>query len=401
MTAPRQFLPYTRQSVDDDDILAVSGVLRSEYLTSGPVTADFEESLARNTGAAFASSCSSGTAALHLAMLAAGIGAGQRVIVPTVTFLATANAARYVGGDVVFADVDPDTGLLTGDTFLQALDRANGDVAAVVPVHLAGQSPDMAVIGQIAARHGLKIIEDACHALGATNNLAGKTSQVGDCAYSDMAIFSFHPAKTVSMGEGGAVTTNNEDYYRRLCLYRNHGMTREPESFLVPDQAVGDDGTANPWYYEMAEPGYNYRASDIHCALGLSQLKKLSKFVEKRRLLAARYESRLAGLAPRLKVLDRVPHCNPAWHLFVVLLDFEHFATTRADLMNNLRSREIGTQVHYIPVHRQPYYRRIEPDLSLLGADEYYRRCLSLPLFAAMEESDVDYVVDQLLEVLG
>jgi len=395
------FLPYGRHLIEDDDVAAVAEVLRGEFLTTGPTVQAFEDVLAQRTEARFAVACSSGTAALHLAALALDLKPGDSIIVPAVTFLATANAARYVGADVVFADVDPDTGLLTPESAEAALKRAHGAVRALFPVHLNGQTPDMAALGAIAKKRGLAVVEDACHALGATyHSVGGRRVAVGSCADATMATFSFHPVKTVAMGEGGAITTNDEAFAQRLKYLRSHGMVREPAEFQVREQAFAADGAPNPWYYEMPEPGLNYRASDIHCALGLSQLRKLDRFVAARRSLAAAYDRALASLTTIVRPIKHVPWCEPAWHLYVVRIDFAAAGVSRATLMRALQKEGIGSQVHYLPVHRQPYYRRLYGDLTLPGADAYYEQVLSLPLFVGMDESDVTRIAESLARIL-
>jgi UDP-4-amino-4,6-dideoxy-N-acetyl-beta-L-altrosamine transaminase len=396
-----KFLPYGRHSVDDGDIEAVVEVLRGDWLTTGPTVGAFEAALADVTGAKHAVVCSSGTAALHMAMLARGIGQGDAVIVPSVTFLATANAARYVGAEVVFADVDPDTGLMTAEACFDALQRADDHtVRCVAPVHLAGQCVDMKEIAGIAKTHGLSVVEDASHAIGTTCG-EGDAETVGDCHNSDMTVFSFHPVKTVAMGEGGAVTTNDDGLADGLAAARNHGMTRDDARFENHDMAFADDGTVNPWYYEMAEPGFNYRATDLHCALGLSQLARLDAQVAKRQELADYYDAALAKAAPIVRPLARVAKCRPAWHLYAVLIDFASVDIDRATLMRQLNADGIGSQVHYIPVHHQPYYRARYGSLDLPGVDTYYGRTLSLPLYPALTKADVDRVVASLFLHLG
>ena len=402
MATDRPFLPYGRQLIEDDDVAAVTEVLRSDFLTTGPVVEAFESKLAEITGAAHAISVSSGTAALHLAALAMELQPGDRAIVPSMTFLATANAALYVGAEVLFADVDADTGLLTPETMERALAQSGAPVRAALPVHVNGQTVDMQGISAVPGVDELRIVEDACHALGGQHaGLNGAVVPVGSNAFADMTVFSFHPVKTIAMGEGGAITTNDPDLADRLRLLRNIGMTREPSSFENSELAFDASGEANPWYYEMAALGFNYRASAIHCALGLSQLGKLQRFMDKRTALMARYRERLAPLAPLIHPLPQMPDCNPAWHLCVVLVDFKSAGVNRADCMRALQARGIGTQVHYIPVHRQPFYRKRYGDLDLPGADAYYAKILSLPLFASMNDDDVDYVVDVLASVLG
>lgn len=396
------FIPYGRQAIDEEDIAAVVATLRSESLTQGPAVARFEQGLAGACGARFAVACSSGTAALHLAAMAVGLRPGDRVVVPTLTFLATANAIRYVGAEVVLSDVDPDSGLMdVGNVASSLSSTAQQGVKALIPVHLNGQCVDMEALAAIAAHHGLYVIEDACHALGSTyTSRDGGEGPVGNCRYSDLTVFSFHPVKTVAMGEGGALTTNDEVLYRRLLRLRNHGIVREPEGFENTALAFDSRGVANPWYYEMPEVGFNYRASDIHCALGLSQLRKLDRLVQRRRELVSRYDRLLTPFRSRVRPLGLAGNTDAAWHLYVVLIDFPALGVERARLMEQLRKGGIGTQVHYLPVHLQPYYRRRYGDRSLPGAERYYARALSLPLFPAMRDQDVDRVVETLVRKL-
>ena len=383
------FLPYGRQSIDDDDVAAVAQALRADFLTTGPTVEAFERAFADKVGAPHAVACSNGTAALHLAMLALGIGEGDTCIVPSITFLATANCARYVGAEVVFADVDPATGVMTPETLEAALDRA-GDtrVAAVLPVHLRGEVCALPALAQIAEEAGAVIVEDACHALGSrARGLGADDWTVGDGSQSALACFSFHPVKTIATGEGGMVTTASEGLAGRLRTLRSHGMIRPPG--------------ADPWWYEMPEVGFNYRLPDVLCALGLSQLSKLDAFVARRRDLAARYLARLADLAPLAQPAATELWSDPALHLMTVLIDFEAAGRTRAAVVEALRGKGVGSQVHYIPVHTQPYYRQRYGDLDLPGASAWYDRCLSLPLYPAMADSDVDRVVDALAAALG
>lgn len=397
MMAP---LPYGRQVIEDDDIAAVTAVLRSDFLTTGPTVRAFEAAFAEAVGAPHAVACSSATAGLHLACLAAGIGRGDKVVVPSITFLASANAATYAGAEVVFADVDPDTGLMTPETLEEALARAGGPVKAVFPVQLAGQLESPVAIAEVAARHGAIVIEDACHALGASYRAPGGERRLGACHDASMAVFSFHPVKTIAMGEGGAVTTRDPVLAERLARLVSHGMHKDPAGFLNPEFAFDVDGTPNPWYYEMPEPGYNYRASDIHCALGLSQLRKLDRFLARRAALVALYDRMLRPLAPVIRPIRRVNGCTPAWHLYATSIDFEALGTTRGQYMKALLACGVGTQVHYIPVHRQPFYRARSGDVQLPGADRYYSRALSLPLFPSMSDADAERVVRTLVECL-
>lgn len=360
MADPAAFLPYGRQSIDEDDIAAVAQALRADFLTTGPTVEAFEAAFAHVVGARHAVACINGTAALHLTMLALGVGPGDVCIVPSITFLATANCAAYVGAEVVFADVDPQSGLMTPDTLAEALERAGGKARVVLPVHLRGEVRDLAALKAVAGE--AVFVEDAAHALGSPG--------VGKGA---MATWSFHPVKTITTGEGGMVTTDDTDLAARLRLFRNHGMVR-----------------TGPWSYEMAQPGFNYRLPDILCALGLSQLKKLPDFAAKRRALAARYAERLP---PHIRPAGSMAG-DPVLHLMTVLADF---SGRREQVMQALAEKGIGTQLHYIPVHTQPYWNT---GLSLPGAQAWYARCLSLPLHPSMTEADVDRVAEALTEVL-
>lgn len=395
----KPFLPYARQAIDDDDVAAVVATLRSTHLTSGPAVDAFEAALASVTGAPHVVACSSGTAALHLATLAARLGPGVAAVVPAVTFVATANAVRYVGADVIFSDVDPDTGLMRPKDLEDALARAKGTVRAVLPVHLGGRVADMEAICSIARSADLIIIEDACHALGGSVQVDGGSTPVGAAKHGGMATFSFHPVKTVTTAEGGAVTTVDAELACRLRRARSHGIHRDAGDFVNRELAFAADGSQNPWYYEMAELGLNYRASDVSCALGLSQLKKLDSFVARRAALAERYDHMLAELAPVVRPVAVTPGQRPGWHLYGVLIDFAQAGGDRAAFMTALAESGIGTQVHYIPVHWQPAYRRMV-DTHLPGAQAYYERCLSLPLFPAMSDRDVDRVVEAIASVV-
>lgn len=387
------FLPYGRQTIEADDIAAVVAALNGDFLTTGPIVGEFERGFAAAVGAQHAVSCNSGTAALHLSTMALGLGPGDAAVVPSVTFLATANAVRYVGAEVIFADVDPNTGLMRPADLSAALSRAGSlKVRAALPVHLNGQSAEMPALAALASPENIALVEDACHALGDPG--------VGACASSAMACFSTHPVKAIAMGEGGVVTTNDPVLAERLSRYRNHGMSRDAAGFINRDLAFAADGSANPWYYEMAEPGYNYRAPDVLCALGLSQLKKLDRFITRRRQLAALYDRALGALAPLVNRVPKVAWSEHAYHLFAVLIDFAAAGLDRAEVMHRLRSAGIGSQVHYLPVHRQPYYRQRYGMISLPGADAYYSRCLSLPMFPTMADADVNRVVDALAVAL-
>ncbi|MAH84585.1 MAG: UDP-4-amino-4,6-dideoxy-N-acetyl-beta-L-altrosamine transaminase [Rhodospirillaceae bacterium TMED8] len=396
------FLPYGRQVIDEKDIKAVTDVLRGEYLTTGPAVALFEHKLSEVTGAKYVSAISNGTAALHLAAMALDLAPGDHVVVPTITFLATANAARYVGAEVVFADVDAKTGLMTAETLAEACDKASGEVKAIFPVHVNGQTVDIPSLIEVPRVEASMIVEDACHALGGEQFTSkGSVVSVGRCADSIMSTFSFHPVKTIAMGEGGAITTNNAKIDQRIKRLRTVGMTRDPNEFQIHHQAHSSDGLINPWYYEMPELGFNYRASDIHCALGSSQLDKLNEFSKQRRALLSHYRMCLSVLAPIVEPLPERDELDKAWHLCVVHIDFKRIKKDRAVIMSELHKDGIGTQVHYIPVHQQPYYLARYGEAKLRGADQYYGSVLTLPLFSTMTNSDVERITETLKSVLG
>ncbi|AYV45666.1 UDP-4-amino-4,6-dideoxy-N-acetyl-beta-L-altrosamine transaminase [Caulobacter flavus] len=382
------FLPYGRQTIEDDDIAAVAQALRADFLTTGPTVEAFETAFKAKVGAEHAIAVSNGTATLHLAMMALGVGEGDVCIAPSVTFLATANCARYVGAEVVFADVDPDSGLMTPDTLADALARA-GDrrVRAVLPVHLRGDVCDLPALKAMASAAGAVLVEDAPHALGSTATFGNEIHAVGDGAYSAFASFSFHPVKTLATGEGGMLTTNDAALAAKARSLRGHGMVRP--------------AGAEPWVYEMPELGFNYRIPDVLCALGVSQLSKLDRFAERRRALTARYETLLAPLSPLVRLAARPAWSDPALHLLTVLIDFEAAMTTRAAVVESLKAQGIGSQVHYIPVHRQPYYVNRYGLADLPGADAWYGRCLTLPLYPGMEDEDPQRVVEALARALG
>lgn len=387
------FLPYSRQTVEDDDIAAVTAALRSDYLTTGPLVNEFETAFAETTGAVHAIACNSGTAALHLAALALDLGPGEAAIVPTITFLATANVVRMTGAEVVFADVDAESGLMTPDTMSAACKRARArgkTVKAALPVHLNGQVCDLEGIAAVAKENGLELIEDACHALG--------VADIGATKYSRVACFSTHAVKPIATGEGGVATTSDPVLAERMRRLRTHGMVREQTAFVNTELAF-DGATPNPWYYEMAEIGWNYRLPDVLCALGLSQLRKFGRLRRRRLEIASQYDRLFAPLAP---IIKPVPHGERhGWHLYPVLIDFAALGLTRAQVMKSLRGDRIGTQVHYIPLHRQPYYRNRYGNEMFPGADAYYARCLSIPIFPSMSDEDVCWVADALAQLVA
>lgn len=382
-----RFIPYGCQLIDRRDIAAVSRVLRSPFLTQGPAVEEFERRLCARLGARHCVALANGTAALHLAVAALRLPPGGEGITSTNTFVASANALAYNGLRPVLADIDPRTGNISPDDLRRRLSRRT---RVLIPVHFSGQPADMPAIGKIARRAGLRVIEDASHALGSRY---GDGSPVGSCPQSDMTTFSFHPVKTITTGEGGAVATNDPELHRRLLDLRNHGIVKEPERLRHPQ---------GPWYYEMQALGFNYRLTDIQAALGISQLDKLDSFIARRRRIVCAY-NRAFGDLPRVRIPWERPGVFSAFHLYVLRVDFAALGKTRALVMSELRERGIGTQVHYIPVHLQPYYRErfgTRPgDLPL--AEALYARSLSLPLYPAMRQGDVARVIRSVREVLA
>jgi len=371
----KTLLPYGRQSIDEDDIQSVVDVLRSDWLTTGPKINEFEEAFAARVGAKYAVAYSSGTAALHGAAFAAGLKPGDEAIVPPLTFAATANCVLYQGARPVFVDVCSDTLNLDPEKFAE---RISANTRAVLPVDYAGHPADLDPILELAERHGLIVIEDACHALGAEY----RGRRTGSIAH--MSVFSFHPVKHVTTGEGGMVTTDRADFAESLRRFRNHGISTEARQ----RQASGQ------WYYEMVALGYNYRLTDIGCALGLSQLAKLDENLVARREIAARYTEVFRNTPAIIPPVVR-DDVSPAWHLYPIRLDLSQLSDDRGQVFKALRAENIGVNVHYIPVHLHPYYR----DHLGCKAGDYpvaeaaYECLISLPMFHGMSGDDVDDVI--------
>lgn len=392
--AAATFLPYGRHLIEDDDIAAVIAAMGGDFLTTGPLVADYERKFAEATGAKHAVACNSGTAALHLAVLALGLGPGDAAIVPTMTFLATANVVRMTGAEVIFADVDPDSGLLTAQSLEAAIEQGHKKgqkVKAALPVHLNGQLCAMSALAAVANSAGIELIEDACHALGVPD--------VGATRHSSLACFSTHPVKAVATGEGGMVTTSDLLLAERMRRLRTHGMVREASAFK--NRALGTENrTPNPWYYEMHELGWNYRLPDVLCAMGISQLKKLPRFHKRRVEIAAMYDRFFSDLTPSVCPISHGarPH---GWHLYALLVDFQRVGMSRAQFMRALKEKGIGSQVHYIPVHLQPYYSERYGAFSLPGAESYYSRCLSIPIYPGMTDGDVEKVASGLADIVN
>jgi len=379
MKSNSTLLPYGRQWIDDKDIKSVVHVLRSDFITQGPTIEEFENRIAQYCGVKYAVCVNSGTAALHCAMFAIGIEEGDEVILPPLTFAATANAVVYLKGKPVFADIDSKTLCLD---IAQVENKITSRTKAIAPVDFAGYPMDIIPFRRLAQKHNLKLVEDAAHALGAKRNNIHAGSQA------DAAILSFHPVKLITTGEGGAIITNEERIYKRCLLFRSHGMTKDAE-FLLENHGE--------WYYEMHALGFNYRVTDFQCALGLSQLNRIEQFIRRRNVIAELYKKYLGKYSdylswPEYPDFKSIRH---AYHLFVVCFKLEKFKVSRKEIYEAYRQEGIGVQVHYIPIHLQPFYKKhfgYKPG-DFPVAERYYEGCLSLPMFPLMKESDVRRVV--------
>lgn len=378
-----RYLPYSRQYLDEKDIKAVVNILHGEYLTTGPAIEDFERDIAEYVSSEYAVAFANGTAALHGACFAAGVGQGDEVITSPLTFAASSNCIVYLGGKPVFADIQPETFNIDCSTVERLItDRTR----AIIPVDFAGLPSDLDTIKQIAAKHKLLVIEDAAHALGAKY----KCRSVG--SISDMTVFSFHPVKPITTGEGGMVTTNNKDFYLKLKQFRAHGITRELED------SVTNHG---PWSYEMQVLGFNYRITDIQAALGCSQLKKLDSFLQRRRWIAERYTEAFKDLDEIICPLE-YPGAFSGWHLYVIRLVLEKLSVSRKEIFTALQKENIGVNVHYLPVYRHPYYRELGYTEGLCpNAERIYEQIITLPLFPGMQNQDVIDVIQAVRKVVS
>ena len=378
---------YGRQSINDDDIASVVEILKSDFLTQGPAIERFEKCVAEYCGAKYAVAVTNATSALHIACLSAGLDSSGSLWTSPITFTASANCGRYCGADVEFVDIDKNTYNMSVQVLEEKLQTAKRLPKIVVPVHLAGQSCDMKKIFELAKKYNFTVLEDAAHAVGADY----LNAKVGSCQYSDMAVFSFHPVKIITTGEGGMILTNRKDLYEKLLLYRSHCITRNPD-LMTHDS----DGS---WYYQQIDLGFNYRMTDIQAALGFSQMQRLDKFVERRRELAARYDEKLKNLP--LKTPCVLPDTNPSWHLYIVRVDFDKVKKTKQQIFDEMKKRGITLNLHYIPVHTQPYYENLghRPE-ECPNSLEYYRDAMTLPLYYSLTDEQQDEVVKALSEVL-
>jgi UDP-4-amino-4,6-dideoxy-N-acetyl-beta-L-altrosamine transaminase len=377
-----KFIPYGQQWIDEDDIQAVIETLRSDYLTTGPKIKEFEDKLTEVTGAKYAVAISNGTAALHAACFAADIQKGDEVITSPITFAASANCILYMGAKPVFADVDAKTYNLDPQDIRR---KITDKTKAIIPVHFTGQPCDMDEILKIAEEYDLMVIEDGAHALGAKY----KGRKIGNIG--DMTTFSFHPVKHITTGEGGAITTSSEELYEKLLIFRTHGITRDTKKMTKYEGS---------WYYEQQFLGYNYRMTDFQAALGVSQLKKLQLFLEKRREYAKQYDAAFKDVEEIITPYQ-LPQTVSAWHLYIVHLKLHKLTAGRREIFEELRNRNIGVNVHYIPVYYHPYYQDLGYKKGLCpNAEKLYEGIITLPLFPKMQSEDIEYVIQNVKEIV-
>jgi UDP-4-amino-4,6-dideoxy-N-acetyl-beta-L-altrosamine transaminase len=411
-----KYLTYGHRWLDEDDIKAVIEVLKSDWITQGPKIKEFEKAIADFVGAKHAVAVSSGTAALHAACFAAGITQGDEVITTPITFVASSNCVLYMGGKPIFADIKEYTHNIDPKEIEKNL---TDKTKTIIPVDFAGQPADLDEIYKIARKHNLVVIEDASHALGAEYKINPKSEirnpklndwiKVGNSIHSDMAIFSFHPVKPITTGEGGMVVTNNKEYYEKLLMFRTHGITKDPDKFVNEDWAFNQLPVTNyhspsPWYYEMQDLGYNYRITDFQCALGISQLKKLDRFLERRREIANQYNDAFKEIDELTIPITnhQFPITKPAWHIYVVRLKLEKLKAARKDMFEALRAENIGVQVHYIPVYYHPHYQKLGYQKGICPkAEKYYEEAITLPISSAMKDKDVDDVIKAVKKVIA
>lgn len=381
----QKIIPYGRQNITDEDINAVIDVLKSDFLTQGPSVLAFEKEFAKYVDAKYAVAVSNGTTALHLCALALGVKEGTKVISTPITFAASANCVKYCDGEVIFCDINPDTFLIDIDK-LRALLNASpkGTFSGIVPVDFAGYPVNTEELRTLADEFGLWIIEDACHAPGGSfTDTKGKVIKCGNSTYVDLTVFSFHPVKHIACGEGGMITTNNKELYEHLLSLRTHGITKDNSKFKIQNSELPQGG----WFYEMQELGYNYRLSDMQAALGLSQLQRADKGVERRNEIAQKYDLAFQQING-ITIPFRANNIYHAFHLYVIQID------DRLGLYNYLKENGIYAQVHYVPVHTMPYYQSLGSKIGDFPKSEiYYKRCLSLPMYPSLSNEDINYII--------
>jgi len=374
-------IPYGRQSIEQDDINAVVDTLTADFLTQGPKVQEFETKFAAYVGSKYAVAVNNATSGLHLSVLALGLKANERIITTPITFAASANCARFVGAEVWFADIDPDTYLLSLESTKQLIEsKPKGFFKGIIPVDFAGLPVDLEKFKALAKAHDLWIVEDACHAPGGhLKDSKGVVQKCGNANYADIGIFSFHPVKHIACGEGGMVTTNSKELYKKLTSLRSHGITKE-------NMKENHGG----WFYEMQELGFNYRLTDIQCALGISQLAKNEKGVIKRNSIAEKYKKAFNN---KIKFQSLPDNCYNAHHLFIIEVD------NRKELYDSLRKHNIFAQIHYIPVHTLPYYQNIGYEhANLEHSEAYYSKCISLPMYPSLKDEEQDFIIEKVFD---
>ena len=381
-------IPYGRHHIDKDDLLAVNKVLKSNFLTQGPLIKKFENLISKFVGSKYAVVVSSCTAGLHLASIISKNTNGKKLLTSPISFVSTANSSLFTGGNVIFADIEKETGNISIESMKKILKK--NKINSISPVHFGGLPCDMISINRLRKKNKIIVYEDAAHSFGAKYD---KKNRVGSCKYSDMTVFSFHPVKSIATGEGGCITTNNKKIYDRLIKLRSHGIEKEEKNFYLKSQKN------KPWYYEMQELGYHYRSTDIQCALGISQLKKINKFLIKRKKIAKYYDYEFSGLknATPLQIHKRDYSSN---HLYFLLINFKKINMTRTELINKLRKVGINTQVHYIPITHHPFYKKMNFKNELIQTENYYKKALSIPIFYDLKVKELQYIVHHIKRII-
>jgi|TARA_B110000438_G_scaffold292370_1_gene330619 perosamine synthetase len=386
-------IPYGKHHIDKNDINAVINVLKSKHLTQGPLINEFEKKIAKYVGAKYCVAVSSCSAGLHIAAIVSGIKKNKKLLTSPITFASTANSSIFCGGDVVFSDIDKSTANLSPEELIKTIKK--NKVHAISPVHFAGLPCDMEKIKKISNKTGAFIYEDAAHAFGARYK---NNKKVGSCCYSDMTVFSFHPVKSIATGEGGAITTNNKKIYEKLKILRSHGIEKEKKNFI--NNKIKSRAT-QPWYYEMQGLGYNYRITDIQCSLGISQLKKINKFLKKRKQIAKNYDQAFNNLK-NCTLLHKGMRERSSNHLYILLINFRKLKKTRSFIMKKFLALGIITQVHYIPVFNHPYYKnKISYKKKCPNSISYYNSALSIPLYYDLSKRQQEYVIKTVKEIIG
>ena len=391
----KRFLPYSRQNIDYNDINKIVEVLRSDFITQGPNIIDFEKKFAKYVGAKYAVACATGTAALHLSCIALGINKKSKILTSAITFVASANCAEFLGANVDFVDIDKNTYCISVNELEKKLKKKKIDL--VIPVHLCGHASDMAEIYKLKKKYNFHIIEDSCHALGGTYN----NFKVGSCKYSDISTFSFHPVKPITTAEGGMITTNNKKIYQKLLLYRTHGIHKDPKAFKNKSLAFDENNQPNRWYYEMDVLGFNYRITDLQAALGNSQLKKINLFTKRRNQIANIYNKNFKNFK-NLKTPYKSKKVKHAYHLYTVLINFKKINITKNNFMKLLSEKGIGSQVLYIPVFLQPYYKKKYnyKTKDFPQAMKYYEQALSIPVFYGLSKTEQTMIIGRIKKLI-